>query len=208
MGKVFLNGKKILKLGININPEKDIVKIDNKIIKSKSELVYFALNKPKNYITTRNDNLNRKTVMSLVPNISNLKPVGRLDKDTEGLLLLSNDGDFINRLTHPKFECKKSYFALIRGKLTDQEKEKFEKGIKIDDKKTSRSKINIKKRDENQTALIVTIHEGRNRQIRKMFAYFKHPVKYLQRLSVGNIKLGPLKIGSYRKLTKSEINAH
>lgn len=207
-GLVFINNKQNRELGVDIDPEKDTVKINGKIIKTNPKKIYLALNKPKDYITTRSDNLKRKTVMSLVPKTEGLKPVGRLDKDTEGLLLFSNDGEFINKHTHPKFECEKEYFIQIKGELKEREKKELENGVPIDGKKTSKSKIKILQKTQKQTNLTITIHEGRNRQIRKMFAYLKYDVKYLQRTKIGNIPLGFLKKGTYRTLTKSEINAY
>ncbi len=207
-GKVFLNGKKVEKPGIIINPETDTIKIEGKIIKKTEEKTYIALNKPKGYITTRQDEKNRKTVMELIPKNKNLKPVGRLDKDSEGLLLLSNDGDFINKFTHPKFECEKEYRVLIKNELKDEHIEKLEDGVKIDKKKTSDAKIKIIKREEKETTLTIIIHEGRNRQIRKMFASLGYNVKYLKRIRIGKIKLLSLPQGKYRHLTKKEINVN
>lgn len=208
-GDVFLNGKIVKELGIQIDPEKDQLKVRGKIITAKKEeKIYIALNKPKGYITTRDDELGRETVMSLVPQNKNLKPIGRLDFDTEGLLLFSNDGEFINRLTHPRFECEKKYFAQITGALSEVEKDQLEKGIKIENKKTAPAKIIIIEKTPRQTVLTITIHEGRKRQIRKMFSYLEHPVKYLQRISIGKIYLGNLKKGQYRFLTQKEINAY
>lgn len=150
--------------------------------------------------------------MSLLPQIPNLKPVGRLDAKTEGLILLSNDGDFINRLSHPRFECEKEYLVKIAGRLTEEEKQKLQTGILIKEengyKKTSTAKINIVEESKKASTLRITIHEGRNRQIRKMFAESLHAVKYLKRLRIGKIYLGSLKIGSYRKLTQAEIDAY
>ncbi len=207
-GRVKLNGEILIKLGTNIDIEKDEIEIDNKKIEKNSEKKYLALNKPMGYITTRNDELNRKTVMELIPEIDNLKPVGRLDKDTEGLLLFSNDGDFINQLTHPKFECEKEYHVEIKGALTNANKKKLEDGIFLEGKKTIRSKIKILKINKEETILIITIKEGRKRQIRKMFDYIKHPVEYLKRLRIGNIKLGSLKKGEFKFLNKKELNVN
>ncbi|MFH1533929.1 MAG: pseudouridine synthase [Nitrospirota bacterium] len=207
-GKVFINNKKVQTLGTQIDPDKDKIEINGKIINHKSEKIYLALNKPADHITTRSDDFNRKTVMDLVPKIPNLKPVGRLDKDTEGLLLFSNDGEFINKYTHPKYECEKEYFGKISGLISDEKISKLENGIIIDNKKTSKAKIKIIKRSKIQTTLTITIHEGRNRQIRKMFASLGNDVKYLQRMRIGKISLGPLKKGQYRKLTTQEINAN
>lgn len=208
-GDVFLNGKIVKELGIQIDPEKDQLKIRDEIVLAKKEKkIYIALNKPKGYITTRDDELGRETVMSLVPQNKNLKPIGRLDFDTEGLLLFSNDGEFINRLTHPRFECEKEYFVQIAGALSDEEKIQLEKGIKIENKKTAPAKIKIIKTTDKQTILTITIHEGRKRQIRKMFSYLEHTVKYLQRIRIDKIHLGNLKKGQYRFLTQKEINAY
>ena len=146
--------------------------------------------------------------MELVPKIKNLKPVGRLDKDSEGLLLFSNDGEFINKYTHPKFECEKEYFVTISGGISAQNIKKLENGVKLEGKKTYPSQIKVKSASKNQTSLTIKIHEGRNRQIRKMFAYIKHNVKYLQRIRIGKIELGKLKKGKFRNLTPSEINAN
>lgn len=213
-GEVYLNGEKVIKLGIQIIPEKDKIQIigntnltiQQNIIQQKENKTYLALNKPTNYITTRNDEFNRKTVMELVPKDQNLKPIGRLDMDTEGLLLFSNDGDFINRCTHPRFECEKEYFAVITGKLDIKEKKQLESGIEIENRLTAKAKIKILKNSKKETFLTMTIHEGRNRQIRKMFDHINHPVKYLQRIRIGKIKLGTLELGKYRLLTKKEIS--
>lgn len=207
-GKVKINGKLCKEMGTKVNPESDSVEINNqKIARKKIEHIYIALNKPAGHITTRNDEFNRPTVMKFVPKNKNLKAVGRLDKDTEGLLLFSNDGEFINRLTHPRYECEKEYFAILKGKLTLNIKEKLEKGILLEGKKTAPAKIEILKLEEAKTELKITIHEGRKRQIRKMFDYAKTPVKYLRRIRIGNIHLGSLALGEFRALTKEEINA-
>ena len=206
--RVKLNGKILTKLGTVVDIESDTVEIDDKKVEISNEKNYIALNKPAGYVTTREDELNRKTVMELIPQIPNLKPVGRFDKETEGLLLFSNDGDFINKLTHPKFECEKEYYVEIKGKLERKNKELLENGIILDGKKTMKAKIMIKNTDINKTILIITIKEGRKRQIRKMFDYIKHPVKYLKRLRIGSIKLGSLKKGEFRFLNKKEINVN
>ncbi len=207
-GEVKLNGKVTTNLGTDINIDKDIVEIRNEKIDTKTTKVYLALNKPVGYITSRADNLNRKTIMELLPKNQNLKPTGRLDKETEGLILITNDGDFINRYTHPKFECEKEYFAQIYGQLTDNNKEKLEKGVEIEGKKTAPAKIHIQKIQKTKTSLTIVIHEGRKRQIRKIFDSISHPVKYLQRIRIGQIKLGNLEKGKFRPLTKKEIDAY
>jgi len=204
-GRVFLNNQKVRELGTQVDPEIDRVRIDKLILNTKQEKLYIALNKPKGYISSRNDELNRETVMELVPKNKNLKPIGRLDKDTEGLLFFSNDGDFINRLTHPKFQCEKEYLVIIKGQLSNEEKEKLEKGVKVDGKKTTPATIKIISIQEATNTVKITIKEGRNRQIRKMFEQVEHPVKYLRRIRIGKIKLKTLRKGHYRSLTTKEI---
>lgn len=205
-GQVFLNGKKVEQLGTLINPEKDKIEIKNYKFETKnSEKIYLALNKPSGYITTRKDEKSRQTIMDLIPENLNLKPAGRLDKDTEGLLLLSNDGDFINKLTHPKFETEKEYHVEITSFLTDQDILKLKQGIKIDNKITHPAKIKLINRSKKHCIVRITIHEGRNRQIRKMFDSLGHPVKYLQRVRIDKILLGSLPKGKFRHLSKSEI---
>ncbi len=208
-GKVFVNGKLVTDFSTQVDPLKDklTIKNDNSTIQrvATSKKIYLALNKPQGYITTRKDERNRKTVMDLIPKDQSLKPVGRLDKDSEGLLLFSNDGNFINHHTHPKFESEKEYSVEVEGKITDSEKRKLEKGIIIDEKITSPAKVYIVNRSEASTTVRIIIHEGRNRQIRKMFDSLGHPVKYLQRIRIGKILLGSLKIGEYRILSSSEL---
>ena len=198
-GKIFINGKKA-ELGSQVGEDDKVSGIPLKTF----EKTYLAFNKPAGYISTRKDELGRKTIMDLLPKIPNLKPVGRLDKDTEGLMFISNDGYFINHLTHPKYECEKEYYVEYEGFFTEQDKRKLERGIVIEGRITAPAKISNQK----ESSLNIIIHEGRKRQIRNMFATLSHPVKYLKRVRIGSIKLGSLKKGEHRKLTKSEINAH
>jgi len=208
-GHISINGKINTEMGTVIDSSKDVIKINGKTISEKIEQnIYLALNKPQNYITTRNDEFGRQTIMELLPKNKNLKPVGRLDKNSEGLILISNDGEFINRYTHPKFECEKEYFAVIEGQIKEAEINKLTRGVIIDEYKTAPAKIKIIKIQPKETILKITIQEGRNRQIRKMFALVKHPVKYLQRVRIGTIFLQDLRIGKYRNLTPEEINAN
>lgn len=204
-GKVFINGEKA-SLGKKVDPDKDQVKIQGQLIKNTNKKIYLALNKPQGFITSRSDEKDRPTVMDLLPRIPNLKPAGRLDFSSEGLLLVSNDGEFINKYTHPKFECTKEYKVKIIGELSDENKKKLEKGVIIDGKKTSKARIKILRKTEKQTSLLIQIHEGRNRQIRKMFGLVGHDVKYLQRIKIGKITLSKLAKGKFRKLTLKEIN--
>ncbi len=204
-GVVKVNNKSP-QLGTEIDPEKDIISIHGKKVNPENEKIYIALNKPTGYVTTRKDEFDRKTVMELVPENQNLKPVGRLDQNTEGLLLLSNDGDFINKLLHPRFECEKEYQAKITGTFTKNDQSNIEKGVLVDGRITAPAQITIIRQSEKETFLRIVIHEGRNRQIRKMFAQIHCHVKYLQRIRIGEIKLGDLELGHFRPLTPEEIN--
>ncbi len=204
-GEIKINNKVVKELGTMVDEEKDQVIIQGKPLIIKKEKIYIALNKPAGYISTREDELNRKTVMDLVPKNKNLKPVGRLDKETEGLLIMTNDGDLIYKYTHPKFHCEKEYKVMVRGELNERNKEKLERGVMIEGKKTAPCRIQILKSAETGTELKITIYEGRKRQIRKMFAEISHPVKYLQRIRIGKITLGFLKKGEFRLLNKNEL---
>lgn len=203
--KVSVNGKKISTLGLKINAKTDIVTVENINLEKKFVPTYFALNKPKNYICTKSDEYGRKTIMDLVPDIPNLKPAGRLDKESEGLIIISNDGDFINKQTHPRYEKEKEYYVEILGKITKEDIKKLENGIQLENKKTSPAQVKILKTDDSKTYLTIQIHEGINRQIRKMFANIGFTIQYLKRIRIGKIKLNGLKTGYYRKLNNNEI---
>lgn len=204
-GEIKINNKLVEELGTMVDEEKDRITVNGRPLIINRDKIYIALNKPAGYITTRDDEMQRKTVMDLVPKNKNLKPVGRLDKETEGLLILTNDGNLIYKYTHPKFHCEKEYKVLVKGELNTRNKEKLERGVVIEGKKTAPCRIQISKSSETATELKITIYEGRKRQIRKMFAEISHPVKYLQRIRIGKINLGFLKKGEFRLLNKNEL---
>ncbi|WP_083238773.1 pseudouridine synthase [Caloranaerobacter ferrireducens] len=206
-GRVKVNGKVVEELGYKIDPDIDIVLVDNKRIIKKENYIYIALNKPEGYITTVKDQFNRPTVLDLVKSIKErIYPIGRLDYDTSGLLLLTNDGDLTYKLTHPKHEIEKVYIAKIKGVPTEKELNKFRKGLKIDNYVTSKAKIEVLKKYNDYSIVKITIHEGKNRQIRKMCKKINHPVIKLKRIAIGKIELGNLKKGSWRYLSKEEIS--
>lgn len=206
-GQVSVNDKITNTLGTKINPKKDIVKYKNKKINEKKKLVYIMLNKPIDYITTAKDEKGRPTVLDLITDIDvRLYPVGRLDSDTSGLLILTNDGDLTYKLTHPKSLTPKTYIAKIKGTPTSKELDKFKKGLKIEDYFTAPAKIQLVQVKDKSSIVKITITEGRNRQIRKMCKKIGHPVITLQRVSIGKVELGNLKEGEYRKLTNKEID--
>lgn len=210
-GKVKVNGKVVLELGTKVNPKKDKIEFEGKEIKLNERKTYVLLNKPIDYVTTVKDQFNRNTVVDLVKNAgNNLLPVGRLDMYTSGALILTNDGDFIYHVTHPKHEIEKTYTVTVKGKVSKEEVESLSKGVIIDENYlTKRAKVRILKIDneKNISRLEITIHEGKNRQIRKMCEAIGKKVIALHRSKIGNIDVKDLKIGKWRYLTKKEIES-
>lgn len=183
----------------------DIVKVDGQIIRPEEKKVYLLLNKPVGVITSVKDQFNRKTVTEILNIDERVYPVGRLDYDTSGLLLLTNDGDITYKITHPSHEVEKVYLARIKGIPSMEEIESFKNGLEIEDYVTAPSDIEILNRYENSSLAQIKIHEGRNRQVRKMCNAIGHPVLELKRVKMGQIELGGLKPGEWRELTDAEI---
>ena len=208
-GKIKVNGEVVTELGTKIDPEIDKVEYLGKNVKAEKEKIYVLLNKPIDYVTTVKDQFNRNTVIDLVKNAGqNLLPVGRLDMYTSGALILTNDGDFIYHVTHPKHEVEKTYTVTLRGKILNEEVEKLKKGVIIDEEYVTRPAIvKILKIDEekNISRLEIVIHEGKNRQVRKMCDAVNKKVLALHRSKIGNIDVKSLKIGTWRYLTKKEV---
>ncbi len=206
LGKVFVNGQKVDELGFKVNGS-DIVTIDGITITKDNNKEYYLLNKPREVICSVSDELGRRTVVDLIETNKRIYPVGRLDYDTTGLIILTNDGDLANLLMHPKNKIKKTYIAKIDGILNEDDFKKLRSGILIDDQKLIIDHFKVKEIDkEKNTSLVeITIHEGRNHIIRKLFAKLGYDVKKLTRISVGNLTLDNLKSGEYRHLTNSEI---
>lgn len=208
-GKVKVNGKVVTELGTKINPQKDeVTYLDKKISKKETRLVYLMLHKPEGYVTTAKEQFGRPAVMDLVKGVNErIFPVGRLDYDTSGLLLLTNDGGLTYKLTHPKHDVDKTYIAKLYGIPDEGALQKFRRGVFIDGKRTKPAKIQIIDKDKDGrfcTAEII-IHEGRNRQVRKMCEAIKHPVAQLKRVATGELKLGNLPKGKFRHLTEKEV---
>lgn len=204
-GLIKINGKTVKEPGFKISPNTDIVEISGEILKP-PDLQYYILNKPAGFITSVSDPFCKKTVMDLVKLIPyRIFPVGRLDMDTEGLLLLTNDGELCNILTHPKFQIEKEYFIVINGILSREHLNKLTNGILLEDGKTKPSIVTILKQGPNFTHISLIIKEGKKRQIRRMFKALGFKVLYLKRTTLGPIKIGNLKTGNYRKLTPNEI---
>lgn len=206
-GKVKVNGH-IAEIGMKINPRKDLVTVGKqKLTNVKNrKMVYIMLNKPRGYVTTVSDELGRKTVMDLLPDFGcRIYPVGRLDKDSEGLLLLTNDGSFTNCMTHPSHEYAKVYRVTVRPAVNDEILFNLRNGIEIDGRKTAPCEVTVLIEEENRVVLEFILHEGRNRQIRKMCESQGLEVARLKRISIGPIKLGMLKQGDYRELSEQDV---
>ena len=205
-GRVTLNGKTIIDMGINVL-DTDVVTVDGRIIAKEEEKTYIMLNKPVGYVSSAKDQFGRPTVIDLVRDVNQrLYPVGRLDYDTSGLILLTNDGDFTYQITHPKHEIDKVYEALISGVLIDNEINRFETGLIIEDYTTSPAKLIVKEIIKGNSLVNITIHEGKNRQVRKMCAAIGHNVLALKRISIGPIALNNLPEGKWRRLSAVELN--
>lgn len=208
-GKVKVNGNTVTELGVKIDPEKDKVSVDGKDIQ-KEDKKYILLNKPKGYVCTARDFHNEKKVFDLIDVNERLHTVGRLDKDTEGLIILTNDGELTQKLTHPSHQVNKVYFVTVKGYITDKEIKKLEDGvyIKEDDGTkvlTSKSKLELKSRSQRTSSFLLTIHEGHKRQVRKMCLAVRHPVLELKRVQEGQLTLDGLKKGEWRYLTPKEV---
>ena len=204
-GRVRVNNKLVNELGFMVNEDNDTVKVDGKKIVLQSKNVYIMLHKPKGYVTTVKDEKERKTVMELVDVKLRVYPVGRLDFDTEGLLILTNDGDMTYKLTHPKYEVTKKYVARVEGEITEKDLEQLRKGVEIDGKKTAPAKAKLVEKYDNGCKVELTIHEGRNRQVRRMCQAAGLNVTRLRRVSEDSVSLGKLPLGKWRYLTDAEV---
>lgn len=208
-GRVRVNGR-VAAIGDKIDPNADKVTLDRKrvIAANARRNIYLMVNKPRGYVTTMSDELGRKCVAELVEDCGiRVFPVGRLDRDSEGLLLMTNDGEFANYISHPRSHVSKTYRVTVRGKVTDDKVEALASGIKIDGRTTLPAEVSVRARDENRTVLYVTLFEGRNRQIRKMCEACSLEVIRLKRMAVGKVELGKLKTGDYRELNADELRS-
>lgn len=206
-GRVQVNGRKVFELGIKIDPSVDKVKVSGKIVGAKPQLLYFIFNKPKNVVTTTNDPLGRPVVLDFFKKIKKrIFPVGRLDWDTEGLLLLTNDGDFANEITSPSSNISKTYHAKLDGIPTDAKLDKLRRGVSIVGGKVRAVHIKrLKKGTDKKDWIEITINEGKNKQVKKMFEKIGFSVVKLKRVSIGELKLTTLKTGEFRPLTEKDL---
>ena len=205
-GHITVNGNLVTTMGLQVDESTDIVCVDGQHVIPEDEKHYIAYNKPVGEVTTVSDPEGRATVMDKFRDYPvRLFPVGRLDYDSEGILLLSNDGEMMNRVLHPSFEIKKAYLVRVSNQVSDDEIVRLRKGVMIDGRMTSPAEIRLIRRDTFSTDLLITIHEGRNRQVRKMIDAIGHQVVQLKRVQFGPVLLGDLPAGMWRKLTDEEI---
>ena len=186
--------------------ESDIVMLDDKVVSVVNNFEYYMLNKPKGYLSTAKDDRGRKTVLDLIDTTARIFPVGRLDYDSEGMLLLTNDGELTNKLTHPKNNISKTYIVTINSSISNEEIEHLKSGVVIDGYKLHKCKIDVIEKSKSHTKMQMVIFEGRNREIRKMFETINKKVVFLKRIKIADLKMAGLSRGQYRKLTKDEIN--
>ncbi len=205
-GRITVDGKVITSLASKFDATVNKIFVDNKNISAVESKVYILLNKPISVLSTTKDDRGRLTVIDLIKDVKErIYPVGRLDFDTEGLLLLTNDGNLTNALLHPKFQINKTYLVKIKGNLSKEKLNKLRTGIQLEDGITAPAKVHVINESNAETKIKITIHEGRNRQIRRMFSAIGCEVKNLKRIQIANLSIYNLKTGHYRKLNKVEI---
>jgi 23S rRNA pseudouridine2605 synthase len=205
-GLVKVNGQVIREMGVRIEPEKDVIEVRGKLVEHEKRKIYILMYKPAQVVTTLADPQGRKKVSDLLREVEErIYPVGRLDYNTEGLLLLTNDGELTYRLTHPKFKIKKTYLTRVQGSVTDKAIKELHKGVLLADGLTQPAHVKLLQKTPAETWLELTISEGRNRQVRRMCEQVGHPVIYLKRIRLGTLALGNLQRGQYRYLNETEI---
>uniref|UniRef100_A0A831XF59 Pseudouridine synthase n=1 Tax=Geobacter metallireducens TaxID=28232 RepID=A0A831XF59_GEOME len=207
-GRVAVNGKAVTELGAKADPSRDTVTLDGKAVSATAKRVYILLNKPVGYVTTMKDPEGRPIVTDLLKGLGvRVYPVGRLDYNTEGLLLLTNDGAWANRLAHPRHEVDKEYLVRVKGTVSREQISRLEQGVELEDGRTAPARVSVTRQSDNNTWISVTIHEGRYRQVRRMCEAVGLSVVRLRRVRYGVLPLGELKIGEYRHLTQGEVAA-
>ena len=196
------------KIGDSVDPKKDTVTVSGKRVNKAKNLYYILLNKPRGYVTTTDDDLGRKCVTELVSDIkARIYPVGRLDRVSEGALLLTNDGNFANAMMHPSHHVPKTYRVTVRSEIMKSQTEKLASGIELDGRMTAPAEVNIIDKAEGRSVVEIVLYEGRNRQIRRMCEAIGLEVSRLKRTAIGNVRLGTLPVGKYRELTEKEVHS-
>lgn len=205
-GRVTVDGRVVIDMGVKVDPARQQVCVNGRPVEVGAEKIYILLNKPTGYVTTLDDPQGRPIVTSLLPGImERVFPVGRLDLDTEGALLLTNDGELAQRVLHPSFEVKKTYVATVVGTPSLEKLSELETGVMVDGRRTSPARVRMLRHSPRFSLLEITIHEGRKRQVRKMCAAIGHRVLALRRIAYGNLRLGDLPTGKYRRLSRKEV---
>lgn len=204
-GRVRVNGEVVRQLGTKIDPERDVVEVDGRRVSAVTGFRYYLVYKPVGYVTTVRDPQGRPTVMDLIPRDVRVYPVGRLDIDSEGLVLLTNDGQLAYRLMHPRYGVEKEYRVLVEGRLSDQALDRLRRGVVLDDGVTSPARVDVLGRESDRTWLRVVLHEGRKRQVRRMIAAVGGRVERLVRVRLGPLRIGKLRPGQHRPLTPVEV---
>lgn len=205
-GRVEVNGRLVTGQGLRVDPERDVIRVDGSRLPPPKKHAYVLLNKPRGVLSTMEDPQGRPTLLEYLPPVKGrLFHVGRLDADTEGLIILTNDGDFAQRLAHPSFEVPKTYLAEVAGRIKNQSLNKLESGVLLDDGPARADAVSLKDRTTTRSLLTITLHEGRNRIVRRMMDAVGHPVKRLARVSIGPVKLGNLPVGQTRELSRKEL---
>ncbi len=205
-GKVSVNSIVITDLSYKVNPESDLVRYNGKLVRISKSTIYIMLNKPRGYVVTKSDEFNRKTVYDLVPEeLKDLNPIGRLDKESEGLLLLTNDGDFANKIIHPRYKLPKTYYVKVKGKISDDKIDKLKNGVEIEKKMTKPALVFLIEANEIEAYMKMIISEGRKRQIRLMLKAVNCEVIELKRTQIGDVSLGNLPQGMWRYMLPKEV---
>lgn len=205
-GRVKVDGRVVTEMGARVDPDRQFVEFDGKPVSAREKPVYILLNKPQGYVSTLHDPQGRPVVTSLIKGVrERIFPVGRLDLDSEGALLLTNDGELANRILHPRFEVKKTYLARVTGQPRAEQLRRLAAGIVIEGRRTWPAAVTVREAGPESSLIEVIIHEGRKRQVRKMFAAIGHPVRQLKRIAYGGLELGSLPPGRYRYLHRREL---
>lgn len=205
-GRIKVNGRPA-RLGVRVDPSKDKVEVDGFLVPLRTDLVYYLVNKPVGVVTTASDPEGRETIQDMIDLPARVWAVGRLDVDTEGALILTNDGELTQRLTHPSFEVPKTYVARVAGSVGARTLRTLAAGVELDDGPTAPATVGIVERSAGHTLVEITITEGRHRQVRRMFDVVGHPVRGLVRIAIGPLRLGRLKPGTLRRLDPAEVRA-
>jgi 23S rRNA pseudouridine2605 synthase len=206
-GRVEVNGEVVREQGVRVDPARDVIRVEGKRIPPQRPHLYVVLNKPHGVVSTMEDPQGRPTVADYLGNRGRLFHVGRLDADTEGLLLLTNDGDFAQRMAHPSYEVPKTYVAEVAGQVGEVTLKKLRAGVELADGPVKADRVSVVQRLGDRSLVRITLHSGRNRVVRRMFDAVGHPVRKLSRIAIGPVRLGELKSGAVRDLTREELGA-